>query len=226
MPGSSILPVSIHNNKLYFLFGKENSLEDSAPGFSDFGGGIEKGEKPFETAVREGSEELTGFLGTSTEIRRHIQKSGGTFAFTHTNSKNSLQNYTVHIAHYPYDPVLPTYYNNNHHFLWDRMNRRFLKSTKLFEKIEIEWFCEDELKKRMPEYRPFYREVVETLLQKLPQIREFIGKTENKIPDTMKLAFVDSGISKKSKRNRSKKSKSGKSRKLKRGGRTLKMRGG
>jgi 8-oxo-dGTP pyrophosphatase MutT (NUDIX family) len=219
MPGSSILPVSIHNNKLYFLFGKENSLEDSAPGFSDFGGGIEKGENPFETAVREGSEELTGFLGTPKQIRRHIKKSGGTFAFTHTNSKNSSQNYTVHIVHYPYDPVLPTYYNNNHHFLWDRMNRRFLKSTKLFEKIEIEWFCEDELKKRMSEYRPFYREVVETLLQKLPQIREFIGKTENKIPDTMRHALAD---------RKSQKSKSGgKSRKLKRGGgRTLKMRGG
>jgi hypothetical protein len=29
------------------------------------------------------------------------------------------------------------------------MNRKFLKSTKLFEKIEIEWFCEDELKSRV-----------------------------------------------------------------------------
>lgn len=176
MPGSSILPVAIHNNKLYFLFGKENSLEDSAPGFSDFGGGIESGETPFETAVREGSEELTGFLGTPADIRRHIKKTGGTFAFTHTKSKDSKLNYTVHIVNYPYDPIMPTYYNNNHHFLWDRMNRRFLKSTKLFEKIEIEWFCEDELKKRMREYRPFYREVVETLLQKLHQIREFVNK--------------------------------------------------
>jgi 8-oxo-dGTP pyrophosphatase MutT (NUDIX family) len=177
MPGSSILPVAIHNNKLYFLFGKENSLEDSAPGFSDFGGGIESGETAFETAVREGSEELTGFLGTPKDIRRHIKKSGGTFAFTHTNSKDSKLNYTVHIVKYPYDPIMPTYYNNNHHFLWDRMNRRFLKSTKLFEKIEIEWFCEDELKKRMREYRPFYREVVDTLLQKLHQIREFVKKS-------------------------------------------------
>ena len=178
MPGSSILPVAIHNNKLYFLFGKENSLEDSAPGFSDFGGGIENGETPFETAVREGSEELTGFLGNPSQIRQHIKKMGGTYAFTHTNSKNSTQNYTVHVVKYPYDPILPKYYNNNHHFLWNRMNRKFLKSTKLFEKIEIEWFCEDELKKRMSEYRPFYREVIETLLQKTEQIREFINKNK------------------------------------------------
>jgi 8-oxo-dGTP pyrophosphatase MutT (NUDIX family) len=186
MPGSSILPVAIHNNKLYFLFGKENSLEDSAPGFSDFGGGIEKGETPFETAIREGSEELTGFIGTPAKIKQHIKNTGGTYAFTHTNAKNSAQNYTVHIVKYPYDTILPMYYNNNHRFLWDRMNRPFLKSTKLFEKIEIEWFCEDELKSRMSEYRPFYREVVETLLQKLNQIRKFVKSTRKFVKSTRK----------------------------------------
>jgi hypothetical protein len=176
MPGSSILPVAFHNNKLYFLFGKENSMEKSAPGFSDFGGGIETGETPFETAVREGSEELTGFLGSPSQIKAHIKKSGGTYAFTHTNAVNSAQNYTVHIVCYPYDANLPEHYNNNHRFLWDRMNRKMLSSTKLFEKIEIEWFCETELRERLSEYRPFYREVVETLLQKLTQIRAFVKK--------------------------------------------------
>jgi len=44
MVGSSILPVAIHNRNLYFLFGKENLLEYSAKGFSDFGGGNETGE--------------------------------------------------------------------------------------------------------------------------------------------------------------------------------------
>lgn len=176
MPGSSILPVAVHNNKLYFLFGKENSLEESAPGFSDFGGGIEKDETAFETAIREGGEELTGFFGSSSQIKMHIKQSGGCYAFTHTNAKNSAQNYTVHVVQYKYDENLPKYYNNNHHFLWNKMNRRFLKSTKLFEKIEIEWFCEDELKNRMSEYRPFYREVVNMLLQKLPEIRQFLSK--------------------------------------------------
>ena len=36
MTGSSILPVTIHNGNLYFLFGKENEKEQSAKGFSDF----------------------------------------------------------------------------------------------------------------------------------------------------------------------------------------------
>lgn len=179
MPGSSILPVALNKGKLYFLFGKENPLEDSARGFSDFGGGMEKGEKPIETAVREGSEELTGFLGSPAQIRRHIKKAGGTYAFTHTNAKNSELNYTVHIVRYNYDENMPKYYNNNHHFLWNRMNHKLLNSTKLFEKIEIEWFCEDDLRKRMSEYRPFYREVVDTMLQKLEQIRTFVEKCSN-----------------------------------------------
>ena len=39
--GAGILPTTIHNDKLYFLFGKENQYEDSAEGFSDFGGGTD-----------------------------------------------------------------------------------------------------------------------------------------------------------------------------------------
>ena len=76
--GGGILPTCIHNGKLYFLFGKENQYEDSAPGFSDFGGGTDKNESFLQTAIREGGEELTGFLGTSTNIR-HLLTEYGTF---------------------------------------------------------------------------------------------------------------------------------------------------
>ena len=37
--GGGILPTTIHEGRLYFLFGKESKYEDTAPGFSDFGGG-------------------------------------------------------------------------------------------------------------------------------------------------------------------------------------------
>ena len=62
MVAGSILPVALHKGKLHFLFGKENPMEDSAKGFSDFGGRVDAGETPFTAALREGSEELTGFL--------------------------------------------------------------------------------------------------------------------------------------------------------------------
>ena len=58
MVGSSILPACVHKGKLYFLFGKENSLADT-PGWSDFGGGVDPGESIYDTALREGGEELT-----------------------------------------------------------------------------------------------------------------------------------------------------------------------
>ena len=55
MVAGSILPIAIYKNQLYFLFGKENPLEDSAKGWSDFGGKMEPGETPYKAAMREGS---------------------------------------------------------------------------------------------------------------------------------------------------------------------------
>ena len=62
--GAGILPTSIHRGKLYFLFGKENKYADT-PGFSDIGGGQDGNETFLQCAIREGTEELTGFLGRS-----------------------------------------------------------------------------------------------------------------------------------------------------------------
>ena len=73
--GGSILPVTLHNNKIYFLFGKERDIDEN-PGWSDFGGGTDKGETLFQTAIREGGEELTGFLGSDNEIRKMLNKYG------------------------------------------------------------------------------------------------------------------------------------------------------
>lgn len=176
MPGSSILPVALHKGKLYFLFGKENPMEDSARGFSDFGGGVDKGESVFDAAMREGSEELTGFLGNPSQLRAHIKKHGGTYKIVNVDPEDPSRVYTIHVFHFEYDPALPEYYNRNHQFLWNRMNKRELNATKLFEKIEIDWFCETELVRRMAEYRPFYRKMVRRLVADLPEIRKFMRK--------------------------------------------------
>ena len=63
-----------------------------------------------------------------------------------------------------YDDNLPTHYNNNHHFLWERMDNKLLSSTKLFEKIEIGWFSIDDLKSRKKEFRHFYQNIVDDFL--------------------------------------------------------------
>ena len=169
MVAGSILPVSIYENKLYFLFGKENPLEDSAKGWSDFGGGVENDETPFQTAVREGGEELTGFLGDGEQIKKLIKKNGGFYKLI--NKK-----YHVHMFFLEYDENLPKYYNQNHRFLWNRMNHQLLSDTKLFEKIEIEWFSIDEIKNRKKEFRNFYQEIVDDILSNIENIEKFILK--------------------------------------------------
>jgi 8-oxo-dGTP pyrophosphatase MutT (NUDIX family) len=176
MVAGSILPVSKYKGKLYFLFGKENSMEDSAKGFSDFGGGTDKGETPFEAAMREGGEELTGFLGDSTKIRKLVKKTG----FYKLQKPHNAPTYHVHIVPIPYDENLPTYYNNNHQFLWNRMDKRILNDSKLFEKIEIQWFDKTAMKKRRNEFRGFYQEIVDQILVEYPKIATFVSKKANK----------------------------------------------
>ena len=173
MTGSSVLPVTIHQGKMYFLFGKECEKEDSAKGFSDFGGGVESGEDIYETALREGGEELTGFLGNNEDIRKYIDTHGGVYKINHRSK------YYVHIFYLPYSSELPKYYNINHRFLYDHMDNDYLYKTKLFEKSEIHWFSIDEMKQRISEFRPFYQKIVRQILSNVPSIRRFLKKSMN-----------------------------------------------
>jgi len=175
MVAGSILPVTIHKNKLYFLFGKENPMEDSAKGFSDFGGGMENNETPLQTAYREGSEELSGYLGDSVAIKKRVEEQGKVYKMVHND-------YHIHIFFMEYDENLPKYYNNNHAFLWKRMDQKVLNDSKLFEKIEIRWFSEDELRTQRSLFRSFYQEMVDKMREQLPKIRAFIDSKQRKPP--------------------------------------------
>lgn len=176
MPAASILPVALHKGKLYFLFGKENPMENSSHGFSDFGGGKEAGESFFEAAIREGSEELTGFLGSGVQLKSRIKKRGGYMEIPyHFENGNE---YRVHVICVDYDEGLVEYYNNNHKFLWQNkaISNKTLNGSKLFEKIEIKWVCETQLRSFMPKMRSFYRDIANLLLVNLPKIKAFIRK--------------------------------------------------
>lgn len=168
MPGSAILPATIFNGKLYFLFGKENKFEKSAPGFSDFGGGMEKKEKPYEAAIREGCEEITGFLGNEKEVKTLMEK--------HGTYKVEIENYTSFIFPLHYDPQLVKYYNNNQRYLQHKLSNKVFKSTRIFEKEEIRWIKADDLKKMRHKFREFYRYMVDLLYNEQKQIKSFIQK--------------------------------------------------
>lgn len=172
MVASSILPVTIYNNKIYFLFGKENEYEDSAKGFSDFGGRVEANETIVSTYLREGAEELSGFLGDENAIKNLIKKNGGTYNLSHNN-------YHVHIFYLKYDPNMIDYYNNSYKFVWNRMDKKLLNDSKLFEKQEIKWFSIRDMKKQIKTFRSFYQEIVYKILDSMDDIEKFIKKHNN-----------------------------------------------
>lgn len=172
MVASAFLPVAWHQGKLFFLFGKE-AQNDSAPGFSDFGGSVESGENIYEAGLREMAEETTGFLGGPNDVRKLIQRQGGVHKLSHTFKNGS--EYHTHIFRLDYDPKLVEYYNNSHKFIMGRMDHKYLKKTMIFEKIEIQWMTLDDMRKKRRQFRHFYREIVDNLLEHADEITTFIG---------------------------------------------------
>ena len=172
--GAGILPTTIYNNKIYFLFGKENKYEDSAEGYSDFGGGTDNKETYFNTAIREGGEELTGFLGSSSDIKKMLKKYG-TYNIDY-KSDPKFATYRMHIFPIEYNPFLSHYYNNNQRFLQKRLDQNVIKKSKIFEKEEIKWVCIDDILKMRKKFRSYFQNIVDIILDKREEITHFITK--------------------------------------------------
>jgi len=177
--GAGILPATIIKGKVYFLFGKENKYEDFAPGFADFGGGTNtvrgKKETFMETAIREGGEELTGFLGFGKELRKRLQK-----FFPVDYQAEGHDPYRTHIFWVPYDPYLTYYFNENQKFLQKRLDPKVYKNSMLFEKSEICWFSLDDLMREKSKFRKFYRNIVDCILEKKEDIKKFLTTVKTK----------------------------------------------
>lgn len=181
--GAGILPTTIHNNKLYFLFGKENQYADT-PGWSDIGGGTDNNETFLQTATREGTEELTGFLGMEKDIKQLLTKNGTyniEFGEPH-------RRYRIHIFPITYDPNLPVYYNNNHKFLERKLSKNLIKNSKIFEKDEIKWICVDDIPKVRKQFRNYFQEVADQIYNERSDIQAFIRKSRRGKKSTKKRA--------------------------------------
>jgi transcription termination factor NusB len=176
--GGSILPVTIHNNKLYFLFGKERDIDEN-PGWSDFGGGTDKGESFLQTASREGSEELTGFLGNKDDIRRLLEKYG-TYDVDFQSQGHTTYRCHIFPLSEEYFSSLPHFYNNNQRFLQKQLDPSVIRDTKIFEKTQIKWFSFDDMKKEKNEFRSFYQNIVGLILSQQSQIESFIRNSFKK----------------------------------------------
>ena len=166
--GGGILPVAIVNGKLKFLFGRE--AEDSKWG--DFGGGREGNETQFETAIREGCEELDGFLGCHSILRDRVKKN-----MIGVIDTESLKTY-VFVTEY--DENLPIYFNNHHHFIKKKIPDKIGKNG-LFEKSEIAWFTIDEMKKNRGKFRPFYKKVLDNIIKRSSTLLKLAKKNNQDI---------------------------------------------
>jgi hypothetical protein len=174
--GASILPVTIHNDKIMFLFGKERDIDEN-PGWSDFGGGKDDKESFIDTAVREGSEELTGFLGSASDIKKLLTKHG---TYNIDYKSNGYPTYRCHIFPMKYDSQLPFYYNNNQRFLQKRLDSNIIRDTKIFEKTQIKWFSFEEIQQNIKEFRSFYQNIARLILGNRKSIEKFVKRIFNK----------------------------------------------
>lgn len=166
--GSGILPATIYNNKLYFLFGKERRGLNSI-GYSDFGGSKENDESYLKTAIREGSEELCGFLGSDKDIEK-ILKLNGTYNIDYNNR------YRCHIFPIIYDPKLVVYFNNNHKFIKKYLSSEIIIHSKIYEKEKIEWICIDDLIKFKKKFRNHFQFITQSIFNQKEEINKFIRK--------------------------------------------------
>ena len=190
--GGGLLPVAIKNNKVYFLFGKENELDDT-PGWADFGGGKEEGETHFDTALREGSEEINGFLGSAEQLRKRVKKNKiATIKF---------KAYSTYIFKMDFDENLPTYYKNNYEFFSRYLPHiKHKKDNGLLEKAKIKWFSYEELKKEKKGFRSFYQNIVDLIIKEEKNIT-------NKMKSKDKTKKHREKRRNKTKRNKTKKNK-------------------
>lgn len=154
--GAGILPLALYKGTLFFLLGQErnNNL------WSDFGGSTIKGEKPFKTAIREGCEELNGFLGDEHELEEQVTNN--------LITSISFERYTSYIFKINYDKKLPTYFSNVNKFaelhLKDKIDN---KNNGLFEKKQIQWISLNDLKtqKTKDELREHYKPILKSIIK-------------------------------------------------------------
>jgi hypothetical protein len=155
--GAGILPIAEHNGKLYFLFGKETFDDSGQLGWADFGGGKESQDTSvFDTAVREGAEELNGFLGYGKTLYNKVKKN-----MIHVEK---TKHYTVYIFSMDYNKDLPLFYNNHFRFISRKLPEIVKQHNGLLEKSHIKWFSFDDMWREKKNFRRFYQPIIDRIL--------------------------------------------------------------
>ena len=151
--GAGILPIALYRGTIYLLLGQErNNL------WSDFGGSSHKNEKPYKTAIREGYEELNGFLGNIDDLENIVN--------SNLILSISYEKYTSYIFNIDYDENLPIYFSNLNKFIEENANDKIMKDHNgLFEKKKLKWLQIKDYKKNnsILQLRPWYKPIIDSV---------------------------------------------------------------
>jgi len=174
MGGGGVIPVALHNGDLYFLFGQENDvIKDASKNqdWGDFGGSAKPGESETDTCVREGAEELNGFFGNKRDFRALLLKN--------QILKLTYDTRVTHLMRVDYDERLPFYFNNNYRFIKETANLRAIAAhpeNGYFEKSHVRWFTLDDLKRERGAFREYFRNFLDMIQYRAPEIRRLMHK--------------------------------------------------
>ena len=156
--GAGVLPVTVYRNKIYFLFSREYiGSKDDGGLWSDFGGSKEKNETFYDTAIREGYEESSGFLGNKSDIKKLIKSS---FVKTVTLPKM----YRTYIVYIPYDKTLPKRFRDDFLNVKNKNPNKIGKKG-FYEKDMLKWVSFDKLKEFNKQVRPWYRKIIKLIIK-------------------------------------------------------------
>lgn len=151
--GAGILPATFLKGSIIFLLGKEkNNL------WSDFGGSSNIYESGFDTAIREGYEELDGFFGNKNDFENLVKDN--------LISLYCTKRYSTFLFYMEPETLcnIPYYFNNHRKFLENELNINNIRQDGLFEKTELKLFTKKDILLNYQNIRPFYKEIIHELL--------------------------------------------------------------
>jgi hypothetical protein len=165
MPGAGILFTCIYKGRLHFLLGRENKYcVNGKYTYCDFGGGVDPNETYLETAARECSEEMRGFLGNYNDLLMLLKKINLYYV--------DNRDYRIYIVPIPYLSYLPVIYNNNSLLTSDYLKKSLLSKSKILEKDKILWYSIDG-KERIP-LRKFFKESMKKIQNDKVEIMKYV----------------------------------------------------
>ena len=178
--GAGILPVALYKGSLFLLLGKERTNL-----WSDFGGSANPKEEIFTTAIREGYEELNGFLGCENDLKRIVTKNKLYQIGYEERIKNKKKLiYTTFVFNINYDPNLPIYFNNVNNFAEKHLNDKIQENHNgLFEKCEISWFSIKDLRENKINFRPWYQPFIYSVIKNEKNIIKLIKDNKTTMID-------------------------------------------